>query len=110
MKMRVLCRERFRVSLHYNKPNFIGLWPPTVIKNESYKVINFKNEAIGIIKSDKLEKLYCNDKHTVYEIRLKELLDDKYIIRIPIRNYEIPFILQEQYNSIFLLMEDIWIK
>lgn len=103
MKMRVLCRERFRVSLHYNKPNFIGLWPPTVIKNESYKVINFKNEAIGIIKSDKLEKLYCNDKHTVYEIRLKELLDDKYIIRIPIRNYEIPFILQEQYNSIFFV-------
>ncbi|KIL07335.1 hypothetical protein SR42_14205 [Clostridium botulinum] len=103
IKVRILCRDRFRVSLYYNKTEFIDLWPPSIICTEGIKFITLKNQAIGIVETDKQEELYCNDKQNFYQIRLKKLLQNKYMVSIPIRNHEILFTLQEQYNSIFFI-------
>lgn len=96
------CRDKFKLSLIYKPAKIISMWPPTIISNQGIKYVNNEKESLCILENDEgTGSLYLHYSSDVDVVEGEEISTNKYLVKIPIKNYKIPITINEKYNSIY---------
>lgn len=98
------CRKILKVSLIFNPPELIRLWPPDVIQGTDSKFVNKDKNSMCILKTDEDNPcLYLHYNNDVDKVKGIEIEKFKYLVKIPINMNRVSITIDRQYNSIVFI-------